>query len=237
MKNLTWAILIASGRDDRLAASVSTPFLFLNDRPVITYVLTVIEQTPELAGVIVVIDRDNAAELAALMKTYRFSKIRKVVGAGVRRQASMSAAFAYIDPEADFICVLDACRPLLNASLVSETIRAAWRVSGGVATAAEEVLDPIALVKRNAFQSRLPADAGHVWTLLPPQVFPRQLLMDAYDKKRKVAGDDLETVLSLSSKLVPHLVPAPPACHVGVRIRSAADLATATAFLHDPNRI
>lgn len=237
MKNLTWAILVAAGRDEQIASSVSTPFLFLNDRPVIAYVLSALEQAPEISGVVVVVDRENAHELLAMMKTYRFSKIQKIVGGGARRSTSMAAGLEYIDPNADFVCVADPSRPLVTSALISETVKAAWRGTGGIATAGEELIDPIALVKKNVFQERIKPGGSHLWSLVSPQVFPREVLVEAFAKLKKAATDDLEVVAAVAPKLVPRVVPAPPACHVGVRIRSVDDLATATAFLRDPNRL
>lgn len=236
MKNLTWAILVAAGRDTQIESSVSTPFLFLNDRPVIAHVLGALEQTPEIAGTVVVIERENASELLGMMKTYRFSKIRKIVGASARRHTSLASALEHVPPEVEYLCVLDASRPLVTSALISETAKTAWRYST-VATAAEEILDPVAVVKRNIYQERIPSSSGHLWTLLSPQVFPIDVFTSACAQKSRKSDDDLEAVLALYPKTAPRLVPAPPACHVGIRIRSVADLATATSFLHDPNRI
>ncbi len=235
MKNETWAILIASGRDAEIGTSVTSPFLFLNDRPVIAYALAAAEQAPEISGVIVVIDRENASDMATLMKTYRFAKIKKVVGGAARRPTSMCAGLSYVDPGVEYICVLDPNRPLVTPGLVSDVVKAAWR--GGIATAAEPVNDPILVIKKNAFKKRLPEPDGHYWTLLTPQAFPRQLLVDAYATTRKTAADDLEAVTAIAPGSIPRIVAAPPACHVSVCIRNIDDLATATAFLRDPNRI
>lgn len=235
MKNDTWAILIASGRDAEIEPSVSTPFLFLNDRPVIAYALAAAEQAPEISGIVVVIDRENASDMVTLMKTYRFTKIKKVVGGAARRPTSMCAGLAYVDPDVEYVCVIDPNRPLVTPALVSDVVKAAWR--GGIASAAEEIDDPVIVVKKNAFKQRLPEPDGHYWTLLSPQVFPRQLLADAYATTRKTAPDDLAAVAAVAPKSVPRIVTAPPACHIGVRIRNVDDLATATAFLRDPNRI
>ncbi len=226
MKQAIWGLVMATGKSEQISAEIETAFLYLNDRPVLAYSLAAFNQCPDVEGIVVVVSRERAESVLAMVQLFGFAKVKKIVVGGAKRAASMAAGLEHVDEEVEWVCVHDASRPLVKPDLIAETAKAARRHGSGVA--ATEIPDPVVAAKKGVVAGRLDA-AGRPWMVLSPQTWPRAALVRAYPKaakNRKNYEDDLEAMLA--EKIAPHLVPvAPPA----LRIRSADDLKPVLALM------
>ncbi|MDR0993100.1 MAG: 2-C-methyl-D-erythritol 4-phosphate cytidylyltransferase [Verrucomicrobiota bacterium] len=221
MKQKAWGLILAAGKSERISSEIETAFLYLNDRPVLAYSLSAFMQCPDIEGIVVSISRDRAESVLGMVQMYGFSKVKKIVLAGAKRSASMASALEYVDDEAEWVCVHDASRPFLEASLISETIKAARRHGSGIA--AVELTEPVVCTQKGVYVSRAPEDAV-VWKIISPQTYSRKALMKAYPKtvkERKTHKNDLSAMLALGEPL--RFVTSPPS----LCIRNAEDLALA----------
>jgi 2-C-methyl-D-erythritol 4-phosphate cytidylyltransferase len=116
----------------------------------------------------------------------------EVIDGGAERADSVEAALARVKPEADFICVHDAARPCLTDAWIDDIFAAAER--SGAAIFAVPIVGTLKRV-----------DAGHktvetvarenLWEAQTPQVFRRELLLEAYAKRAGFqATDDAQLV-------------------------------------------
>ena len=226
MKHTTWGLVMATGKSEQISSEIETPFLYLNDRPVLAYSLAAFMQCPEIAGVVVVVSRERAESVLGMVQLFGLSKVKKIVVGGARRAASMAAGLEHIPDEVEFVCVHDASRPMVAPGLISETVKMAHR--HGAAVAATEILDPVVAGAKGALEAR--RDEGdRLWTVISPQAYARNALAKAYPKAvkaRKNYEDDLEAMQT--QRIKPWLVPtAAPS----LRIRSADDLKPVLALM------
>ena len=221
MRHSAWALVMATGKAEKLAAGVETPFLYLNDRPVIAYTIAAFMQCPDIDGIVLSVPRERAESVLGIVQLYGFSKVRKIVAAGPRRVPSMAAALVHVPDDVEWLCVHDPARPCLSPDTVSATVRCARRNGSGVA--AVPVADRVVAAKKNVFEAECPA-ASPLWTVISPQTWPLAALRAAYPaaaKERANFDDDWSAMISQG--IVPRLVETAPS----FRIRNADDLAPA----------
>ena len=222
MKPQTWGLIIATGKGEQLSADIDTPFLYLNDRPVLAYSMAAFMQCQEVDGFVVVIDKERAESVLGMVQMLGFSKIKKIVAGGARRSTSMAAGLEHIDEDVEWVCVHDASRPLVTAEQICDTVKCAKRHGSGVL--ATPVIDHVVRAQRHVVEERMETIHQH-WHVLSPQTYSREDLLKAYPlkaKNRKSYADDLEAIMDIG--VTPRLVPTQDPT---LRIRSADDLTPA----------
>jgi 2-C-methyl-D-erythritol 4-phosphate cytidylyltransferase len=123
----------------------------------------------------------------------------EVIDGGAERSDSVEAALARVKPEADFICVHDAARPCLCDQWVDKVFAAAERT--GAAIFAIPVSGTLKRVGPKNMIEETVSRAG-LWEAQTPQVFRRQLLLDAYARRQGFqATDDAQLVERLGQKV------------------------------------
>jgi 2-C-methyl-D-erythritol 4-phosphate cytidylyltransferase len=141
----------------------------------------------------------------------------EVVPGGDERADSVEAALARVKPDVDFVAVHDAARPLLADEWISQIFTAA--AESGAAIPAIPVADTLKRVSRNhRVEETMPRD--NLWLAQTPQVFRRQLLLDAYARRgRQAATDDAQLVERLG-----HPVTIVPGSPINLKITTRDDL-------------
>ncbi len=104
----------------------------------------------------------------------------EVVEGGQQRCDSVEAALCHVKPEADFICVHDAARPCLTDAWIDEIFRAAEH--SGAAILAIPITGTLKRVGADR-QIEETISRQDLWEAQTPQVFARELLLDAYAKR------------------------------------------------------
>lgn len=218
-------ILPAAGKSSRFRdKNYKKPFAPLANRAVWLYSAERFLNRNDVAQVILVIspeDRDDfnfrfAANVAILGI--------EVVEGGKERADSVANALARLKPEAQFVCVHDAARPCLTDAWI-DTIFAAAEKSGAAIFAV-----PIAgTVKRvgpdNVIQETVPRSG--LWEAQTPQVFRRDLLVEAYAKRGSFAATDEAQLVERLGKRVT-VVPGSP---INLKIATKEDLRLAEQAL------
>ena len=129
-------------------------------------------------------------------------------------------------PDCDFIAVHDAARPCLTREMVESVFQEAKKT--GAAILAAPLHDTLKRAGGDgAIVETLPRE--HLWLAQTPQVFARQLLLDAYAQKSKVQGpitDDAQLVENVGGKV--SLVKSDPS---NLKITTRQDLLLAAAVL------
>jgi 2-C-methyl-D-erythritol 4-phosphate cytidylyltransferase len=115
-----------------------------------------------------------------------------IVEGGKERADSIERAMARVKPDVDYIAVHDAARPCLADEWISRVFEAAEQ--SGAAILALPVAGTLKRVKANQTIEETVARQG-LWEAQTPQVFRRQLLLDAYAKRGAFqATDDAQLV-------------------------------------------
>jgi 2-C-methyl-D-erythritol 4-phosphate cytidylyltransferase/2-C-methyl-D-erythritol 2,4-cyclodiphosphate synthase len=103
----------------------------------------------------------------------------KIVAGGAARQDSVRAGLAEINPSCGFVLVHDAARPFLSADLIRRCLVGA--AQHGAILAATPATDTVKDVGREG-EVTATLDRRRLWLAQTPQVFRRQLLLDAHEQ-------------------------------------------------------
>jgi len=204
MTTSSWAVIVASGKDEMLNPETCTAFLNLQNKPILSYSLTAFEHCPEIEGVIVVAPRERLEQVVSVIQLFGCHKVRKVVPGGSTQYASFVNGMKYVDDTAKFILIHEASRPGIQAADVSELIKHAKKQ--GFVMAGHEVMEGVAKTSKTFVVEEF-LEAGSIWTYGTPIVASADIVDKAIKnvtKKKKTVKSVLEAILLLA--LQPRLV-------------------------------
>jgi len=211
-------ILPAAGRSSRFKdPHYKKPFAPLNGRPVWLYSAERFINRDDVLQVIVVIaPADREYFLFKFSSNVTILGIDVVEG-GAERADSIANALARVKPEADYVCVHDAARPCLANEWVDRVFEAAQHSDAAIL--AIPVAGTLKRVGPNNQVQETVSRTG-LWEAQTPQVFRRQLLLDAYAQRGDFQPtDDAQLVERLG-----HPVTVVPGSPVNLKIATKEDL-------------
>ena len=148
----------------------------------------------------------------------------QLVDGGAERADSVEAALAHVQPEADYVCIHDAARPCI-VDIWIDKVYAAAEKSGSAISAV-----PISSTLKRAganLEAEETVDRSGLWAAQTPQVFRRELLLEAYAKRDGFnATDDAQLV-----ERIAHPVTLVPGSSLNLKITTNEDLRLAEATL------
>jgi 2-C-methyl-D-erythritol 4-phosphate cytidylyltransferase len=218
-------ILPAAGRSSRFQdAHYKKPYALLAGRAVWLHSAERFLNRNDVLQTILVI---NAADRADFF--FKFSSNIAILGievieGGEERADSVQAALARVKPEADFVCIHDAARPCLTDAWVDKIFQAAQE-SG----AAIYAIPVAGTLKRLGPKHQIAetVDRRGLWEAQTPQVFRRDLLLEAYAKRDGFnATDDAQLVERIGQAVT--VVPGSP---INMKITTKEDLRLAEQAL------
>ena len=119
------AIIIAGGSGKRMNQEIPKQFIHVNNKPIIIYTLEAFQKHPQIDYIEVVILKGWEDVLKAYAKEYNITKLKWVVVGGETGQESIrNGVFGLIEKcnEDDIIIIHDGIRPLVEDSVLSDTI-------------------------------------------------------------------------------------------------------------------
>jgi 2-C-methyl-D-erythritol 4-phosphate cytidylyltransferase len=122
-----------------------------------------------------------------------------VVDGGAQRADSVQAALARVKPQADFVCIHDAARPCICNEWIDRIFSAAQQT--GAAIFAIPISGTVKRVGANHEIEETVTRQG-LWEAQTPQVFRRDLILEAYAKRQGLqATDDSQLVEQIGQKV------------------------------------
>jgi 2-C-methyl-D-erythritol 4-phosphate cytidylyltransferase len=218
-------ILPAAGKSSRFRDQhYKKPFAPLDGRPVWMHAAERFANRKDVVQSLIVIapeDREHFAEKfggnAALLGI-------EIVEGGAERYDSVAKALERVKPEAEFVAVHDAARPCIVPEWIDAVFAAAAKTGAAILAA------PLTGTLKRAAGDLTIAETiarENLWEAQTPQVFQRQLLIDAYARRGKEpATDDAQLVERLGHKVT--IIPCSP---MNIKITSKEDLRIAAALL------
>ncbi|MEN6407523.1 MAG: 2-C-methyl-D-erythritol 4-phosphate cytidylyltransferase [Thermoguttaceae bacterium] len=171
-------ILPAAGRSSRFRdESYKKPFAPLANKPIWLHSAERFLNRSDVSQTILVIAPDDREFFNLKFSANVAILGLDVVDGGAERADSVEAALARVKPSADFVCVHDAARPCLADAWIDEIFAAAEKTGAAI------FATPVAATLKRVGPDRkiietVPRD--NLWEAQTPQVFRRQLLLDAY---------------------------------------------------------
>lgn len=196
-------ILPAAGKSSRFSKHRKKVFVELNGRPV--WVRTA-EQFVHRADVVQTILVVSPEDLEWFKEKFRpnlaFMDLEVVTG-GAERADSVQQGLARVRADVDFVAVHDAARPLIVKDWIDQVFLAAEE--HGAAILANPITSTLKRVDAaQAIEETV--SRANLWAAQTPQVFRRQILLDAFAKRGTYqATDEAELVerIGVSVKIVP----------------------------------
>jgi len=181
-------ILPAAGKSSRFHdKNYKKPFAPLANRAVWLHSAEKFLHRDDVKQVIVVISPEDREYF-----DFKFSSNVAILGidvveGGAERSDSVERALARVAAENEFVCVHDAARPCLADEWITRVFDAAAR--SGAAILAIPVAGTLKRVRGdNSIQETVSREG--LWEAQTPQVFRRQLLLDAYARRGGFAATD-----------------------------------------------
>ncbi len=180
----------AAGSGRRMGYSIPKQFLLLDGIPVLVHTLKVFDSSPLIHEICLVVPPGTEDRCRMeLLEPYGLRKASRIVPGGETRQASVYQGLLKTSSDVDRVVVHDGARPFLTAELLHRVIEAAKDEVGVIA--AIPLKDTLKYMGEDGSVRSTPDRAGLVLAQTP-QVFPREILMEAYQKAYAdgVAGTD-----------------------------------------------
>jgi 2-C-methyl-D-erythritol 4-phosphate cytidylyltransferase len=147
-----------------------------------------------------------------------------VVQGGAERADSVANALARVKSDVDFIAVHDAARPCIAEEWIDKVFQAAEQ--SGAAMLAIPVQGTLKRVNQDRTVKET-VSRKDLWEAQTPQVFRRQLLLDAYAQRGELAATDDAQLVEQSGHAVKIVEGSP----VNLKITTKADLRLAAQAL------
>ena len=207
MKKVT-AIVPAAGLGKRFGQGGNKPFQMLGNKPLVVWIFEVLESISEIAEIIPVFKKNDMALGCDLLERFKFSKVKRIAPGGKERQDSVYGALILIDKETDAVLIHDGVRPLIEKSIVEESIRQLRRVDGVVVgVPLKDTIKKILSFGSQGLTEVLvqkTLDRKSLWAMQTPQIFKYSVLMKAYRKamdERFYSTDDSAIVEKYGGKV------------------------------------
>ena len=223
---MNYAVIVAAGKSERMGPNVDKAFLSLGTKPVLAYSLLAYEKCQDIDGIVLVVRKDRLEAAYGLTQMFGYSKVKKIVAGGTRRQDSVANGLQQLNDEVRIVSVHDGARPCVTPAIISESIKAAKRYGSGVA--AGKITDTVKVVENNVSITKT-LDRSNLWTVQTPQTFKVELLRKALGvvaRKRVVVTDESAAVELLGEK-----VRIVPVVQPNVKITTPDDLVLAATLL------
>ena len=180
-------ILPAAGKSSRFANQRKKVFIELKGRPVWVRTVEQFVNRDDVVQTILVVSPDD---LECFKDKFRanlaFMDLEIVVG-GAERADSVKNALARVRSDVDFVAVHDAARPLIVKEWIDNIFKAAAQHDAAI------LATPVTSTLKRADKDQCiesTVSRTNLWAAQTPQVFRRQLLLDAYAKQGNLQPTD-----------------------------------------------
>ncbi len=218
------AVVPAAGYGCRLNQSLPKPLVSLNKKPIFIHTLNALSRHPQIKEIILVVSPNSLDSIKGYLKKYRIRKIKELAIGGFSRRDSVRNGLKYVSAQAELVLIHDAVRPFIELEMISRVIEEAGKsgaaVLGVPIKSAVKEIDAGSSVIRTLKRECL-------YEIQTPQVFQRDLIINAYKRFANVAAvDDASLVERLGSPVVVVL-----GSYFNIKITTPEDLVFARSIL------
>lgn len=167
------AVVVAAGSSQRMGQDKL--MLPVGGRPVLALSLLALEQSPDIAEIVLVTTPERVEAAEKLRLGYRLTKLRRVVFGGATRTESAYRGVMAVSPKANLICIHDGARPFVTQQVIAAAVRgAALHLAAAPAIPVKDTLKRA----RDGVVQETP-DRESLFAIQTPQVFRAELIRAA----------------------------------------------------------
>ncbi len=219
-------ILPAAGKSTRFNDKVKKPFANLAGRAVFLHTAELFVNREDVKQIILAVHPEDYDWVKTKFgPNLGFMGIELVKGGLQFRWETVKNALQAIDTSVDLIAIHDAVRPCLTQEKITEVFKSAQK--HGAAILANPISGTVKRVQNGVIAETI--DRTNLYEAQTPQVFKKDIIIDAYDKLDPSATstitDDAQVVELAGHKV--HIVASPP---TNIKITVLADLKLAEAI-------
>lgn len=215
------AVIVAAGESQRMRG-IDKMFASVLGRPLLAHTIDPFERSPAVDCIVLVLHPQRLAQGEKLSAASGWKKVVRICAGGQRRQDSVKNGLAAL-PACQWVIVHDGARPCLEPGLLERGLAEARAT--GAAVAAVPAKDTVKLVGADHVVRRTPP-RKRAWAVQTPQVFRYDLIMRAYQGRRRDATDDATLVERMG-----HPVKTFMGSSFNIKVTTPEDLAVTELFL------
>ena len=225
MKEPVVAIVPAAGIGERFGKDTNKPFATLGDKPLIIWTVATLQNLPEITEIIPVVKETDIKLCSRLFEEYAITKIKRVAPGGRERQDSVFHGLNLIRHRKSVVLVHDAVRPLIEPSLIQSALQQLNGCDGVVVGV--PLKDTVKEVRDGIVRNTPKRDL--LWAAQTPQIFPYQVLYDAYEKA--MADSFYTTDDSALVEMNGGVIKMVQGSYANIKVTTPEDLLIAEVFL------
>jgi len=177
------ALIAAAGLGKRMNAKISKPFIPIFGKPILAYTLEKFEKCKLIEKICLIVNQEEKDLCSKdVISKYNFSKVQELIAGGETRQESVYNGLKALDPDTDIVVIHDGARPLVEETLIQDSIRTAQRY--GAAIVAIPLKDTVKRSGKDFFINGT-LDRQEIWKAQTPQTFKYNIILSAYHKAYK----------------------------------------------------
>jgi len=199
------ALVLAGGRGERVGGEIPKQFCRLLNKPLLHYCLEAFEFMGAITSMVVVMPPEYCETVQVKMDLKHFRKIVAIVPGGKKRQDSVINGLLALPEDTEYVVIHDGARPFPPVKGTKNAIEAARECGAAILAC------PITDTVKKADQENLVTETINregLWVAQTPQVFRKDLIIEAYRhirKKAVVVTDDAAAVEEMGKpvRLIP----------------------------------
>ncbi|MBN1405691.1 MAG: 2-C-methyl-D-erythritol 4-phosphate cytidylyltransferase [Candidatus Omnitrophica bacterium] len=200
MKKIT-AIIVAGGAGRRMGVSAPKPLIRINNKPILLYSLNAFDKSRFIDEIILVAAKGLLNKADNILRSKKYKKLKKIVIGGSTRARSVYNGLRACE-NCGIVLIHDAARPFLTQDIIK---RCVINVKKGInCIAAIPVKSTIKKINlKNSYILSTPK-RNALYEAQTPQVFGKNILLNAYKKLGKKAfdfSDDASLVEACGGKI------------------------------------
>ena len=218
------AIIAGAGSGKRLGHATDKPFIKIKGKPILAWTIEAVSKANLVNEIIVVVSKNNIDRTKKLINKFKLKKVVQIVVGGAKRTQSVKNGLNAVSNDTDIVAVHDGARTCIDKDTFNKAILATEKT--GISCVCAKVKPTIKKVKDNILLGTI--DRSNLWEAQTPQVFFKEILIEAYKKmkKNKKYTDDVSLVEDLGYK-----VKVVDGDHTNIKITTKEDLKIAEVFL------
>jgi 2-C-methyl-D-erythritol 4-phosphate cytidylyltransferase len=178
-----WAVMPAGGSGLRYSATEDKLLAAITGIPVLQHTITGLLAAPSISGITLVCSARNRETYQSLITRHFPNAPVHFVPGGATRRDSVYNGLNSLPPEVDIVVIHDAARPLIRSEWIEHAIAQVKQGASG-AIVAIPVYDTLKQAQPGG-NTQMPCiqttlDRSLLWRAQTPQVFNRQILMQAH---------------------------------------------------------